>query len=99
MVSPYLTFSAFLILACAVETSASPSGNVVNVVDLGYAKYQGSLNSTTENTAFLGMRYAAPPTGALRWREPQAPATTSGVQLANSLPNQCYQSTFGVAPA
>ncbi|EDR10347.1 uncharacterized protein LACBIDRAFT_317144 [Laccaria bicolor S238N-H82] len=97
MVSPSLTFSAFLVLACAVGTSASPS--VVNVVDLGYAKYQGSVNPTSKNTEFLGMRYPAPPTGTLRWREPQAPATTSGVQLANSQPNQCYQSTLGVAPS
>ena len=65
MVSPSLTFSAFLVLACAVGTSASPSGSVVNIVDLGYAKYQGSVDPTTKNTEFLGMRYAAPPTGKL----------------------------------
>jgi cholinesterase len=65
MVSLTLTFSAFLVLACAVGTSASPSGSVVNVVDLGYAKYQGSVNPTTKNIEFLGMRYAAPPTGKL----------------------------------
>lgn len=33
------------------------------VVDLGYAKYAGSFNATRGTTQFLGIRYAAPPTG------------------------------------
>lgn len=33
------------------------------VVDLGYARYQGVVNPTTQNTEFLGIRYAAPPIG------------------------------------
>lgn len=33
------------------------------VVDLGYAKYSGTFNATTGTTHFLGIRYAAPPTG------------------------------------
>jgi len=33
-------------------------------VNLGYATYQGVSNSETGNTEFLGVRYAAPPTGA-----------------------------------
>ena len=33
------------------------------IVDLGYAKYQGTFNSTLNRTDFLSLRYAAPPTG------------------------------------
>ena len=33
------------------------------IVDLGYAQYQGVSNSESGNTEFLGIRYAAPPTG------------------------------------
>lgn len=33
------------------------------VVDLGYAKYSGTFNAATTTTQFLGIRYAAPPTG------------------------------------
>jgi len=33
------------------------------VVDLGYAKYSGTFNETTKTTQFLGIRFAAPPTG------------------------------------
>lgn len=61
-------------------------------MDLGYAKYQGILNNATGNIEFLGIRYAAPPIGPLRWREPQAPATVAGVQLADIQPNTCYRS-------
>lgn len=33
------------------------------VVDLGYARYEGILNQTTQITIFLGIRYAAAPVG------------------------------------
>jgi carboxylesterase type B len=49
-------------------------------VNLGYSEYLGvGLPNVNE---FLGLRYAAPPTGNLRWRAPSAPATISGVQSA-----------------
>jgi len=89
----------------------------VPIVDLGYAQYAGVINSTTGNTEFLGVRYAAPPTGtkchhlllltnvqyvtgSLRWRAPQPPASTLGVQFANAEAPSCYniQSGFGLAP-
>lgn len=35
-------------------------------VDLGYARYSGSFNSSTNTTHFFGVRYAAPPTGDFR---------------------------------
>lgn len=51
-------FSAGLSLVAGLPTSSPP------VVDLGYAQYQGVFNATTDQTAFLGIRYAAPPIGA-----------------------------------
>ena len=38
------------------------------VVDVGYAQYAGVIDTTTGNTEFLGIRYAAPPTGTLSCR-------------------------------
>ncbi|KAH8680007.1 carboxylesterase type B [Tricladium varicosporioides] len=43
-------------------------------VDLGYSIYKGVSNATTGLTTFKGIRYAAPPLGALRWQAPQSPA-------------------------
>ena len=76
------------------------------IVDLGYAQYQGVSNSETGNTEFLGVRYAAPPTGMncplarfhsltttgkYRWREPRLPGKVDGLQMADTQPNRCQQ--------
>ncbi|KAG2064949.1 alpha/beta-hydrolase [Suillus decipiens] len=74
----------FLVLK-ALATNDAP------VVDLGYAQYQGSVDTVTNTTSFLGIRYAAPPIGNLRWAAPQPPPTTSGIQHAVTQPNECYQ--------
>ena len=37
-------------------------------------------------------------TGSLRFREPQLPSYTPGVQLANKEPPECWQAGMGTAP-
>lgn len=65
------------------------------LITLPYAKYQGYFNETSSLNTWLGIRYAASPTGSNRWRAPQAPEVTSPGSLplveANSLPKQCPQ--------
>jgi para-nitrobenzyl esterase len=39
--------------------------------------------------AFLGLPYAAPPTGELRWKPPQGPATWKGVRDATNFGARC----------
>jgi para-nitrobenzyl esterase len=41
--------------------------------------------------AFLGVPYAAPPVGLLRWRAPQPPAAWHGIRSARTLGNDCLQ--------
>ncbi|KAF8869965.1 alpha beta-hydrolase [Infundibulicybe gibba] len=67
------------------------------VVDLGYAKYQGFVDPATHNTNFLGIRYAVAPTGPLRWRAPQMPQNVTGIQQANAQPPMCFQAGPGQA--
>ncbi|KAF4613473.1 hypothetical protein D9613_008007 [Agrocybe pediades] len=95
-----LAFTAPLAAAGAVARSSSDdatsSANATTpVVDLGYAKYQGTIvkDSVTgsTNSQFLGIRFAAPPTGALRFSAPAPPSSTPGVQLANTQPPICFQ--------
>ncbi|KAL2803088.1 Alpha/Beta hydrolase protein [Aspergillus granulosus] len=61
---------------------------VSTVVDLGYSQYQGTALPSAVNQ-FLGMRYAAPPLGQLRWRAPQDPVQFLGVQSADQFPPIC----------
>jgi carboxylesterase type B len=56
---------------------------VDTVVRLDYASYQGT--SADGVTRWLGMRYAAPPTDALRFAAPQDPQIVSGVQSAQKV--------------
>ena len=94
------------------------------IVNLTYAQYQGvptldPVNNETI-TQFLGIRYAAAPTGKVffppllrivyhrlllhkktgsrRFREPELPSFTPGVQLANKQPSECFQAAPGAAP-
>ncbi|KAG6836906.1 hypothetical protein H0H93_001493 [Arthromyces matolae] len=67
------------------------------IVDLGYASYQGTFNATTGNTRFLGIRYAASPTGTRRWRPPITPERVAGVIEANVEPAGCPSSGAGIA--
>ncbi|TVY53922.1 Lipase 3 [Lachnellula cervina] len=58
------------------------------IVDLEYSQYQGIGLSFRVNQ-YLGMRYAAPPLGDLRFRAPVDPLKTSGVQNATSFQAIC----------
>jgi acetylcholinesterase len=67
-------------LKCVILALVPSLGLAAPTVNLGYSTYQG-IGLPTVNE-FLGMRYAAPPTGDARWRAPAAPTNTSGVQDA-----------------
>jgi para-nitrobenzyl esterase len=57
----------------------------------GSGKLQGVPGKDPSVTAFLGVPYAAPPIGKLRWREPQPPIPWAGVRHADKFGNVCMQ--------
>jgi para-nitrobenzyl esterase len=79
-------------LAVAIMTSisavaaAQPAGCTVSEVDLACTE-QGSVRGVPEGEtlAFKGIPYAKPPTGALRWRPPEARAHWDGVRDGSRL--------------
>ncbi|KAJ7690792.1 Alpha/Beta hydrolase protein [Mycena olivaceomarginata] len=73
--------------AAILLTSPLARGQATPIIDLGYAQYQGAVDTLSNITQFLGIRYAAPPIGDLRFRAPHAP------------PNECVQGLTGKAPA
>ncbi|KAJ6552148.1 Alpha/Beta hydrolase protein [Mycena sp. CBHHK59/15] len=91
----FLTHVLHAAILLRVATSAHTENTPV--IDVGYAQYEGVVDTSLNITAFLGMRYAAPPTGNLRWQPPARPARVAHVQPANSNPPRCYQGTFGAS--
>lgn len=66
------------------------------IVDLGYSKYMGTFNQTTHIRSWKGIRFAAPPTGKLRWQAPQPPTLNrTTVVDAVQYGSQCPQIPFG----
>ncbi len=53
--------------------------------------------AATDGYEFLGLPYAAPPTGALRWQPPQPPASWTGVRDATTYAPSCPQAPSGFA--
>ncbi|KAG1888838.1 Alpha/Beta hydrolase protein [Suillus subluteus] len=86
-----------IITAGSVGLKLSTRATIVYapIVNLGYAQYQGSVDTATNITSFLGIRYAAPPVGDLRWAAPQPPSAVSRVQQATTQPDECNQAPGG----
>ncbi|KAJ1324078.1 acetylcholinesterase [Microdochium nivale] len=81
--SAAMKFSVATIIAlCEAVVAVKPT------VHLGYSSFEGTAlgNGITQ---WLGMPFAAPPIGDLRWRAPQDPVKTQGVQAANKNAPYC----------
>ncbi|PBK78742.1 alpha/beta-hydrolase [Armillaria solidipes] len=92
-----MLFSALIILASVLQPCGAQS---TPVIDLGYARYRGTLDPAgSNNTQFLGIRFAAPPTGSLRWQAPRTPGFVAGIQNATAEPPRCLQGGTGAAPS
>jgi hypothetical protein len=79
---------ALLALLTLVLSWSSPASAIGATIQLDYASYKGKVVSDGV-ACWLGMRYAAPPIGHLRFAAPQDPATMPGVQDANTVSQSC----------
>jgi para-nitrobenzyl esterase len=61
----------------------------LNIVQTRYGAVEGT--PVDGYTVFRGIPYAAPPIGALRWREPQPPASWTGIYQATEFPCKSMQ--------
>lgn len=77
----------------AVVWGAEFPNSTAPLVDLGYEVYQGYYNATSRVNIFKGVRYAAAPTGSLRWKKPQPPLVNrTEILNATEYPTRCPQS-------
>jgi para-nitrobenzyl esterase len=81
------TFFSAAVIVCALPALA---GNPLVVkTDLG--KVQGKMSADGRARDFLGIPYAAPPVGPLRWAPPQPAAKWKGVYQATTFGHRCFQ--------
>ena len=57
-------------------------------------KLEGKMTAESKVRVFLGIPYAAPPVGTLRWKAPQAPERWHGVRKADAFGSRCMQPTL-----
>ncbi|KPM42822.1 hypothetical protein AK830_g3765 [Neonectria ditissima] len=68
------------------------------VIDTTSGRVQGAGSEYRAGvTVYKGIPFATPPTGANRWKPPQAPSSWSGVLNATTFGPQCAQSTNSAA--
>ena len=69
--------------------AARANDGLTVVTDRG--SVQGTLSSDGQVRRFLGIPYAAPPVGPLRWKPPQPAAAWDGVRSATTFGPRCMQ--------
>jgi para-nitrobenzyl esterase len=78
----------WLLAGVMVASAVAQSGPVV---ETRLGKAQGKLLDAGKVKAFLGLPYAAPPVGALRWKAPAAAVAWKGVRDATRFGARCPQ--------
>jgi para-nitrobenzyl esterase len=84
-------------LLCALAIAGLAGGSTTaaradaNTVKTQQGKVQGKTINDGKVKAFLGLPYAAPPVGALRWKAPEPPAKWKGVRDAGKFGAHCAQ--------
>jgi para-nitrobenzyl esterase len=79
-------FSTALALASPAQAAPAPGPALVRT-DAGWVRGE----TTAEGRQFLGIPYAEPPVGALRWRAPRPVEPWHGVHTAQDFGNRCVQ--------
>jgi para-nitrobenzyl esterase len=83
-------FICLAVLASTLVAYVAPSAQQPDAV---VTVETGALRGVSRDgvVSYLGIPYAAPPVGNLRWREPQVAAKWQGVRAADKFGNDCVQ--------
>jgi para-nitrobenzyl esterase len=86
-----LSLTLAAVLLAAAPGAAAESAGVAAKIDAG--PILGKFQMNTAVRAFLGIPFAAPPVGALRWKPPQVVAPWESARAAAAYGAQCMQPT------
>lgn len=87
-----LTPSSLLIgLVSASQLTVPASAKNLLRVKTDRGKVEGKMSSDGQIRDFLGIPYAAPPIGPLRWKPPQQAAKWRGIRSATDFGSRCMQ--------
>ena len=79
-----------------VSTALLGGARVADEVRVATGVLEGTMSATPGVRMFLGVPFAAPPVGDLRWKAPQPVAKWTGVRKATTFANRCIQTNpFG----
>jgi len=81
----------FLCAAAAVALAAPAFAANPLIVKTDKGKVQGKMSADGQARDFLGIPYAAPPVGPLRWKPPQPAAKWHDTRSATAFGSRCYQ--------
>jgi len=88
-----LFLAALAIATCASAAKGADNGPVRTTAN---GQVRGIQIGPTE--VYMGIPYAAPPLGPLRWREPQPAANWTGLRDATRPSNACLQAKYVLGP-
>jgi para-nitrobenzyl esterase len=88
-----LTLAAAGVTAAKAVPAAATSGSAALIVTTSDGAVRGAAVPGSTVEEYLGLPYAAPPIGDLRWRPPRPPARWHGVRDATSFAPSCPQNT------
>lgn len=77
----------------ALASAAASAANKPPLVKTDTGKVRGKLSTDGQVRAFLGIPYAAPPVGPLRWQPPQPAEKWHGVRDASDFGHRCIQTS------
>lgn len=91
----YRSIHRVVILLFSISLISSAAGKTQRAVriDSGLISGQGDSHGVS---SYLGIPFAAPPVGNLRWRPPQPVAAWNGVRAADHFGASCMQDEMGV---
>lgn len=88
-----------LLVACCVALAAQSPRDTPPSATIDSGTLQGAKFGPAPNEImFLGIPYAAPPTGELRWKPPQSVAKWQGTRKADAYGAACPQKDPSVSP-